>query len=72
MKLRLLAIDRFVRILPASALRSPNGSPEFRALPVELPSARRPNGIVILRNRALNPAEQRFIDGPREFGKGSL
>lgn len=31
--------------------------------------ARRPNGIVTLRDRALSPVAQLFIDSAREFAK---
>jgi hypothetical protein len=38
-------------------------------LPVELPTARRPNGIVTLKNRALSPVAKLFIDCAREVAK---
>jgi hypothetical protein len=38
-------------------------------LPVELPMARRPNGIVTLKNRTLSPVAQLFIDCAREVAK---
>jgi hypothetical protein len=42
---------------------------EVLALPVELPMARLPNGIVIPKNRALSPVAQLFIDCAREVAK---
>jgi hypothetical protein len=38
-------------------------------LPVELPIARLPNGIVTLKNRTISPVAQLFIDGAREVAK---
>jgi len=38
-------------------------------LPIELATARRPIGIITLKNRALSPVAQRFIDCARDLGK---
>ena len=65
----LLATGRFVTIFPASALRFPAQRPEIRVLPVQLPMARLPNGIVTLKNRTLSPVAQLFIDCSREIAK---
>ena len=65
----LLATGRFVTIFPASALRFPARRPEIKVLPVQLPMARLPNGIVTLKNRALSPVAQLFIDCAREVAK---
>src|SRR6266700_216868 len=65
----LLATGRFVTIFPASALRFPTRRSEIKALPVKLPMARLPNGIVTLKNRALGPVVQLFIDCAREIAK---
>lgn len=65
----LLATGRFVTIFPASALRFPTRRSEIKVLPVELPMARRPNGIVTLKNRTLSPVAQLFIDCAREVAK---
>jgi DNA-binding transcriptional LysR family regulator len=65
----LLATGRFVTIFPASALRFPTRRSEIKALPVELPMARLPNGIVTLKNRTLSPIAQLFIDCAREVAK---
>jgi DNA-binding transcriptional LysR family regulator len=65
----LLASGRFVTIFPASALRFPIRRSELKALPVELPMARLPNGIVTLKNRTLSPIAQLFIDCARELAK---
>jgi DNA-binding transcriptional LysR family regulator len=68
-RIGLLASGRFVTIFPASALRFPAMRAELKVLPVELPAARRPNGIVTLKNRTLSPVAQLFIDCAREVAK---
>jgi DNA-binding transcriptional LysR family regulator len=69
MRISLLATGRFVTVLPASALKFLARPSELKVLPVELPRARRPNGILTLKNRTLNPAAQLFIDCAREMAK---
>ncbi len=69
MRISLLATGRFVTIFPASAFRFLTRRSELKVLPVELPMARRPNGIVTLKNRALSPVAQIFIDCAREVAK---
>jgi DNA-binding transcriptional LysR family regulator len=67
----LLATGRFVTIFPASALRFSPRSLEVKVLPVELPMARLPNGIVVPKSRTLSPVAQLFIDCAREVAKPS-
>ena len=43
--------------------------PELRVLPVELPMARVPSGIVTLKNRTLSPVAQLFVDAARKVAK---
>lgn len=69
MRISLLATGRFVTIFPASTFRFLAKRSELRILPVELPTARRPNGIVTLKNRALSPVAKLFIDCAREVAK---
>jgi DNA-binding transcriptional LysR family regulator len=69
MRISLLATGRFVTIFPASASRFFTRRSELKILPVELPMARRPNGIVTLKNRALSPVAELFIDCAREIAK---
>jgi DNA-binding transcriptional LysR family regulator len=69
MRISLLATGRFVTIFPASALRFLTRRSELKILPVELPMARRPNGIVTLKNRALSPVAKLLIDCAREVAK---
>ena len=68
-RMGLLASGRFVTILPASALTFPAVRAEIKALPVHLPMARVPNGIVTLKARALSPAARLFIDCARDIAK---
>ena len=69
MRVSLLATGRFVTIFPASAFRFLAKRSELKVLPVELPMARRPNGIVTLKNRALSPVAKLFIDCARDVAK---
>ena len=69
MRISLLATGRFVTIFPASAFRFLTRHSELKVLPVQLPMARRPNGIVTLKNRALSPAARLFIDCARDVAK---
>ena len=65
----LLATGRYVAIYPVSALRFSPRRSEIKILPVKLPMARLPNEIVTLKNRALGPVVQLFIDCAREVAK---
>ena len=69
MRISLLATGRFVTIFPASAFRFLAKRSELKILPVELPTALRPNGIVTLKNRALSPLAKLFIDSAREVAR---
>lgn len=66
---RLLASGRFLSISPTSALRFATERPKLKVLPVDLPRARLPVGIVTLKNRTLSPVAQLFIEHAREVAK---
>jgi DNA-binding transcriptional LysR family regulator len=68
-RLSLLGTGRFLSIFPTSSLRFPTPHPALKVLPVELPVARVPNGIITLKNRALSPVAQLFIEHAREVAK---
>ena len=68
-RMSLLATGRFVTILPSSALKFPTRRSELKVLPVELPRIRVPIGIVTLKNRALSPVAQLFIEHARDVAK---
>jgi len=68
-RISLLATGRFVTIFPASVLRFPTMRSEIKVLPVKLQMAHVQNVIVTLKNRALSPVAQLFIDYAREVAK---
>jgi len=68
-RMSLVATGRFVTILPASALKFPAMRREIKILPLHLPKARAPSGIVTLKSRAVSPVAQLFIDCAREIAK---
>ncbi len=65
----LLATGRFITIFPASALRFASRQSDIKVLPVRLPTAHIPNGIVTLKNRTLSPVAQLFINCAHEIAK---
>jgi DNA-binding transcriptional LysR family regulator len=69
MRVSLLETGRFITVFPASALRFLTSGPALRILAVELSAARRPNGIVTLKDRAPSPVAQLLIDNARELAK---
>jgi DNA-binding transcriptional LysR family regulator len=68
-RMSLLATGRFLTIFPASVLRFSTGRPEFKVLPVDLPTARVSVGIVTLKNRTLSPVARLFIEHARVVAK---
>ena len=68
-RMSLVATGRFVTILPASALKFPAMRREIKILPLHLPKARAPSGIVTLKTRAVSPVAQLFIDCAREIAR---
>lgn len=65
----LLRTGRYLSIMPEFWLQLPDRHPFLKRLPVELPIASAPIGIVSLKNRKPNPVVQRFIDCAREVAK---
>jgi DNA-binding transcriptional LysR family regulator len=68
-RMSLLATGRFLTIFPTSVLRFSTNRLELKILPVELPLARVPTGIVTLKNRKLSPVAGVFIEHTREVAK---
>jgi DNA-binding transcriptional LysR family regulator len=68
-RMTLLATGRFLTIFPASALRFPTSPPEIKILPIELPIARVPNGIITMKNRTLSAVAQLFVEHAQELAK---
>ena len=68
----LLASGRFLTMVHESVLTFPVENPAFKRLPIQLPTTRRPVGIITLKNRTLTPVAQLFIDCAREVAKVHL
>jgi DNA-binding transcriptional LysR family regulator len=65
----LVAAGRFLTIAPSSLLRFPTRRPKLKVLPVDLPMAIGPVGIVTLKNRTLSPVAKLFIRHAHEAAK---
>jgi DNA-binding transcriptional LysR family regulator len=65
----LIATGHFLTIFSTSILRFPTKRLDLKVLPVNLPIARVPIGIVTLKSRTLSPVAQLFIDYAREVAK---
>jgi LysR family pca operon transcriptional activator len=65
----LLATGRFLTVLPGFMLRVPGRNPPLKALPVTLPNAPMPIGIITLKNRTLTPPAQLYVDNVRAIAK---
>ena len=65
----LLTTGRFLTILPTSVLRFSTKRAEIKVLPVKLPIARVPIGVVTLKDRTLSPTALLFIEQAREVAK---
>jgi DNA-binding transcriptional LysR family regulator len=65
----LLRTGRYLSVIPEFWLQLPGRHPFLRKLPVELPIAGAPIGIVTLKNRKPSPVVQHFIDCAREVAK---
>jgi DNA-binding transcriptional LysR family regulator len=69
MRNSLLTTGHFFTMFAATVLKFPTTSPAIKALPIELPTTRRPVGIITLKNRVLSPVAQVFIGCTREVAK---
>ncbi len=65
----LLATGRFLTIFPMSTLRAFAERTQIKVLPVDLPTAPIPVGIVTLKNCTLGSVTRLFIDCAREIAK---
>jgi DNA-binding transcriptional LysR family regulator len=66
----LLASGRFLSmVLQGSTVRFGSTNPALKVLPINLPTTRRPVGIITLKNRTLSPVAQLFIDCAHEVAK---
>jgi DNA-binding transcriptional LysR family regulator len=62
----------FLVTIPGSILKFGADLPPLKVLPVELPVAPWPVGFLTLRNRAISPVAQLFLDSAREVVKPAL
>jgi DNA-binding transcriptional LysR family regulator len=69
MRTSLLGTGHFLSMVPAHALKFSAKHTGIRALPIELRSTKQPIGLFTLKNRALSPVAQLFIDCVREVAK---
>jgi DNA-binding transcriptional LysR family regulator len=69
MRLSLVETGRFLSIFSDCLMRFSTKPKELKVLPVELPFARVPVGILTLRNRMLSPSAKLFIEQAREVAK---
>lgn len=65
----LLRTGRYLSVMPEFWLQLPGHHPFLKKLPVKLPVAGEPIGIVTLKGRKPSPAVQLFIDCAREVAK---
>ena len=66
----LLATGRFVSIVQGSVMQFNLNHPAFKVLPIDLPTTRRPIGVITLKARTLNPVAQLFIDCAHKVARG--
>src|SRR5262249_38388241 len=67
MRANLLKTGRYLTVFPEFWLQLPDPHPFIKKLPIEFASG--PIGIVTLKNRALNPVAQLFIEAARDVAK---
>ena len=65
----LLATGRFLSIVQGSVVRFSLLAPQFKVLPVALPTTRRPIAVITLKGRTLNPSTRLFIDCARKIAQ---
>jgi DNA-binding transcriptional LysR family regulator len=69
LRTNLLTTGRFLTMFSTSILKFSTARQKLKVLPIELPLARVPVGIVTLKNRTLSPVAQLLIDWTREVAK---
>lgn len=65
----LLASGRFLSIVQGSVVRFNFLAPQFKVLPVALPTTRRPIAAITLKGRTLSPSARLFIDCARKIAR---
>lgn len=69
LRIMMAASGSLITALPAMMLKAGVSQMPIKALPVSLPANRRPVRMVILKNRALSPVAQLFIEHTRTVAK---
>lgn len=65
----LLATGKFLTVIPGSVMQFGAERTLLKALPVKLPDWKLPVAIITLKNRALSPIAELFIEAAREIAK---
>ena len=65
----LLLAGPFLTILPEAMLRYPKPHPSLRALPIALPTTRRPIGLIALKHRTMSPLANLVRSVARDVAK---
>jgi DNA-binding transcriptional LysR family regulator len=65
----LAATGRYLTMVPRVALTFPPSNSPLKALPIDLPSTRRPLAIFTLKNRTLSPVVQVFTERARKMAQ---
>jgi DNA-binding transcriptional LysR family regulator len=65
----LVATGRFLTMVPSVVLAFPPRNAALKRLPIDLPTTRRPVGLVTLKNRTLSSVAELFRHGVRELAK---
>lgn len=68
-RIAMVATGRFLSIVPGSVLSFSANNTVLKALPIDLPSTRRPIGILTVKDRTLSPVAHLFIDSAREVAR---
>jgi DNA-binding transcriptional LysR family regulator len=68
-RMSLLATGQLLTIVAASVLRFRAKPAEVNILPIDLPSARVPNGVITLKDRTLSPVTQLFVEHARAIAR---
>src|SRR5262245_22411961 len=68
-RMMLVTSGRLLTIVPAVMLQVGARHLSIKSLPIELPANRRPVALITLKNRALSPVAQLFIEHVRSFAK---
>jgi DNA-binding transcriptional LysR family regulator len=72
LRIGLLATGRFLTVFPQSMLEATAMRPLFEVLPIALPAAPQPAGIITLKDRTMSALAHLFVQCTRTFAKREL